>query len=59
MIIDVGIYGIKNSNIDSKIINQTFEKFSFANGVFKGFFQRAILIITNFGNILIKINMTN
>jgi len=39
MIIDVGIYGIKNSNIDSKIINQTFEKFSFANGVFKGFFS--------------------
>ena len=39
MIIDVGIYGIKNSNIDSKIINQAFEKFSFANGVFKGFFS--------------------
>ena len=39
MIIDVGIYGIKNTNINSKIINQTFEKFSFANGVFKGFFS--------------------
>ena len=39
MILDIGIYGIKNTNIDSKIINQTFEKFSFANGVFKGFFS--------------------
>ena len=39
MIIDVGIYGIKNTNIDSKTINQAFEKFSFENGVFKGFFS--------------------
>jgi hypothetical protein len=39
MIIDIGIYGIKNTTIDSKIINKKFEKFSFENGVFKGFFS--------------------
>ena len=32
-------YGRRRDVIDSKIINQTFEKFSFANGVFKGFFS--------------------
>ena len=39
MIIDIGIYGIKNTTIESEIINKTFEKFSFENGVFKGFFS--------------------
>ena len=39
IILDLGIYGIKNTDIKSKKINQTFEKFSFNNGVFKGFFS--------------------
>jgi len=39
MIIDIGIYGIKNTTIDSKTINKKFERFSFENGVFKGFFS--------------------
>ncbi len=39
MIIDIGIYGIKNTSIDSKTINKAFERFSFENGVFKGFFS--------------------
>ena len=39
IIIDIGIYGIKNTTIDSKTINKTFENFSFKNGVFKGFFS--------------------
>ena len=39
MIIDIGIYGIKNTTIKSEIINKAFEKFSFENGVFKGFFS--------------------
>ena len=57
MILDLGIYGIKNSNIPSKKVNQTFEKFSFSHGVFKGFFLLATLSMMNFGIILIKKNM--
>ena len=50
MIIDVGIYGIKNTTIDSKIINETFEKFSFENGVFKGFFSTCYFDYEQFWN---------
>ena len=39
MILDLGIYGIKNSKIPSKKVNRAFEKFSFSHGVFKGFFS--------------------
>ena len=39
IILDLGIYGIKNTKIKSKEINQAFEKFSFDNGIFKGFFS--------------------
>ena len=50
MIIDVGIYGIKNTTTDSKIINEAFEKFSFANGVFKGFFSTCYFDYEQFWN---------
>ena len=39
IILDLGIYGIKNTSTESKLINQAFEKFSFDNGIFKGFFS--------------------
>ena len=50
MILDLGIYGIKNSNIPSKKVNQTFEKFSFNHGVFKGFFSTCYFEYDEFWN---------
>ena len=50
MILDLGIYGIKNSDVPSKHINQTFEKFSFNHGVFKGFFSTCYFDYNDFWN---------
>ena len=48
IIIDLGIYGIKNTNNKSKRINQAFEKFSFDNGIFKGFFSTCYFTYDDF-----------
>jgi Delta24-sterol reductase len=50
IILDLGIYGIKNTNIPSKEINMAFEKFSFANGLFKGFFSTSHFTYEDFWN---------
>ncbi len=50
MILDLGIYGIKNSTIPSKKVNQAFEKFSFSQGVFKGFFSTCYFEYDEFWN---------
>jgi hypothetical protein len=50
IIFDMGIYGIKNTNITSKKINQAFEKFSFEHGIFKGFFSTCYFTYEDFWN---------
>ena len=50
IIFDLGIYGIKNTKISSKKINKAFEKFSFENGVFKGFFSTCYFTYEDFWN---------
>ena len=50
IVFDLGIYGIKNTNISSKKINQAFEKFSFDNGMFKGFFSTCYFTYEDFWN---------
>ena len=57
IIFDLGIYGIKNTSKSSKEINQAFEKFSFEQGMFKGFFQHVTLPMMIFGINLINQNM--
>ena len=50
IVFDLGIYGIKNTNKTSKKINQAFEKFSFAHGMFKGFFSTCYFTYEDFWN---------
>ena len=50
IVFDLGIYGIKNTKISSKKINQAFEKFSFDNGMFKGFFSTCYFTYEDFWN---------
>ena len=50
IVFDLGIYGIKNTDISSKKINQAFEKFSFENGMFKGFFSTCYFTSEDFWN---------
>ena len=50
IILDLGIYGIKNTRIPSKKVNKAFEKFSFNHGVFKGFFSTCYFNYDDFWN---------
>ena len=50
IIFDLGIYGIKNTSKSSKEINQAFEKFSFEQGMFKGFFSTCYFTYEDFWN---------
>tara|TARA_B100000686_G_scaffold348593_1_gene440018 strand:- start:198 stop:1694 length:1497 start_codon:yes stop_codon:yes gene_type:complete len=50
IILDLGIYGIKNTSKPSKEINQAFERFSFEHGMFKGFFSTCYFTYEDFWN---------
>ena len=50
IILDLGIYGIKNTRIPSRKVNKAFEKFSFSHGVFKGFFSTCYFNYDDFWN---------
>ena len=50
IILDLGIYGIKNTRIPSKKVNKAFENFSFSHGVFKGFFSTCYFDYDGFWN---------
>ncbi len=50
IILDLGIYGIKNTRIPSRKVNKVFERFSFSHGVFKGFFSTCYFDYNDFWN---------